>query len=58
MKRTETLQMLKERRDGALKALVDSIPYIKFMNVSFDRRGDELTAVMAFWPHHKIGLKR
>ena len=50
MKRTETLQMLKERRDGALKALVESIPYIKFMNVSFDRRGDELTAVMAFDP--------
>lgn len=50
MKRTENLQMLKERRDGALKALVESIPYIKFMNVSFDRRGDELTAVMAFDP--------
>jgi len=50
VKRTETLQMLKKRRDGALKALVDSIPYIKFMNVSFDRRGDELTAVMAFDP--------
>jgi len=50
VKRTENLQMLKERRDGALKALVESIPYIKFMNVSFDRRGDELTAVMAFDP--------
>ncbi len=50
MKRPEPLQVVKERRDGALKALVDSVPYIQFMGVSFDRRGDELTAVMAFDP--------
>ncbi len=50
MKRPEPLQAVKERRDGALKVLVDSVPYIEFMNVSFDRRGDELTAVMAFDP--------
>ncbi|MEJ6707829.1 MAG: PaaI family thioesterase [Amylibacter sp.] len=50
MKRSDPLQVVKERRDGALKALVDSVPYISFMGVSFDRRGDELTAVMAFDP--------
>lgn len=50
MKRPEPLQVVKERRDGALKALVDSVPYIDFMGVSFDRRGDELTSVMAFDP--------
>ena len=50
MKRPEPLHQVKERRDGALKALVESVPYIDFMGVSFDRRGDELTAVMAFDP--------
>lgn len=50
MKQPEPLQIIKERRDGALKALVDSVPYIDFMGVSFDRRGDELTAVMQFDP--------
>lgn len=50
MKRPEPLQVVKERRDGALKLLVESVPYIEFMGVTFDRRGDELTAVMAFDP--------
>ncbi len=40
--------MVKERRDGALSALVDGIPYVRFLNVQFDRRGDELTAVLPF----------
>jgi acyl-coenzyme A thioesterase PaaI-like protein len=48
MKRPEPLLALKERRDGALKVLVESVPYIQFMGVCFDRRGDELTAVMAY----------
>lgn len=46
--RKETPQQIKERRDTALNALVDRVPYIKFMGISFDRRGDELTAVMQF----------
>lgn len=50
MKRPEPLQVVKERRDGALKVLVESVPYIAFMGVSFDRRGDELTAVMSYDP--------
>nr|WP_325253896.1 PaaI family thioesterase [Amylibacter sp.] len=48
MSKTEALQVIKKRRDGALAALVDSVPYIKFLGISFDRRGDELTALMQF----------
>lgn len=44
----EPLQQIKERRDGALEALVSRVPYIQFMGISFDRRGDELTGVMHF----------
>ena len=46
--RKESLQQIKQRRDDALTALVDRVPYIKFMGISFERRGDELTAVMQF----------
>jgi len=45
---TETVQIVKQRRDTLLKSLVDHIPYIKFMGISFDRRGDELIAVLPF----------
>jgi acyl-coenzyme A thioesterase PaaI-like protein len=48
MKRPEPVQVVKERRDGALAALVDRVPYIGFLGVHFDRRGDELTAVLPF----------
>ncbi|MFT7254799.1 MAG: acyl-coenzyme A thioesterase PaaI-like protein [Paracoccaceae bacterium] len=48
--RPEPVQVVKQRRDAALKALVDGVPYIKFLNIEFDRRGDELTAVMRFDP--------
>jgi acyl-coenzyme A thioesterase PaaI-like protein len=44
----EPLQVIKERRDGALLRLVQAVPYIKFMGISFERRGDELTATMAY----------
>ena len=46
--RPEPVQVIKQRRDAALNALVDSIPYIRFLGVTFERRGDELTAVMPF----------
>lgn len=46
--RPEPVQVVKERRDSALKALVDHIPYIQFMGIKFDRRGDELTAILPF----------
>lgn len=40
--------MVKERRDAALAALVQRVPFIKFMGITFDRRGDELTSIMHF----------
>ena len=43
-----SIQIVKKQRDAALEALVESIPYIQFLGVRFDRRGDELTAVMPF----------
>lgn len=44
----EPVQVIKERRDGALTALTGSIPYAGFLGISFDRRGDELTAILPF----------
>lgn len=42
------MQVVKQRRDAALRALVEAVPYIRFMGITFDRRGDELTAQMNF----------
>ena len=44
----EPVQVVKERRDGALRAMLAGIPYVRFMGVQFDRRGDELTGVLPF----------
>lgn len=44
----EPVQVIKERRDGALRALVGGIPYLNFLGITFDRRGDELTAILPF----------
>lgn len=44
----EPVQVVKERRDNALNALVGGIPYVSFLGIQFDRRGDELTAVLPF----------
>ena len=49
MKRPEPVHVIKQRREGLLRALVDAVPYIGFLGIQFDRRGDELTAVM---PYH------
>ena len=46
--RPEPIQQVKQRRDAALHALVSSVPYIKFMGITFDRRGNELTAQLNF----------
>jgi acyl-coenzyme A thioesterase PaaI-like protein len=46
--RPEPVQVVKQRRDAALKALVDGVPYIGFLGVQFERLGDELTAIMPF----------
>ncbi|MFC7703265.1 PaaI family thioesterase [Plastorhodobacter daqingensis] len=44
----EPVQVIKERRDAALGALVHGVPYIQFLGIQFDRRGDELTAILPF----------
>jgi len=46
--RPEPIQQVKKRRDDALTALVQSVPYIQFLGVTFDRRGDELTAQLNY----------
>ncbi|MCF6273921.1 MAG: PaaI family thioesterase [Rhodobacteraceae bacterium] len=48
MKRPEPVQVIKQRRDAALMQLADSIPYIRFLGVGFERRGDELTATLPY----------
>lgn len=47
-KRPEPVQVVKQRRDAALKALVSGVPYIQFLGIQFERRGDELTGIMPF----------
>jgi uncharacterized protein (TIGR00369 family) len=46
--RPEPVQVIKKRRDAALRALVAGVPYIGFLGITFDRRGDELTAILPF----------
>lgn len=48
MRPPEPVQVVKQRREALLRALVDGVPYIGFLGVRFDRRGDELTAVLPF----------
>lgn len=47
-KRPEPVQIVKQRRDAALGALVHGVPYVNFLGIEFDRRGDELTAVLPY----------
>lgn len=44
----EPIQVVKQRRDAALSALVHGVPYIDYLGINFDRRGDELTGVLSF----------
>ena len=44
----EPVELIKQRRDRTLKALVGGVPFIRFLGIDFDRRGDELTAVLNF----------
>jgi acyl-coenzyme A thioesterase PaaI-like protein len=48
MRKPEPVQVIKTRRDAALRGLVESVPYIQYLGVEFDRRGDELTAVLPY----------
>jgi acyl-coenzyme A thioesterase PaaI-like protein len=46
--RPEPVKVVQQRRDDALRALTEGVPYIRFLGIHFDRRGDELTAVLPF----------
>lgn len=46
--RPEPVQVVKQRRDAALRALVEGVPYAMFLGIHFERRGDELTAVLPY----------
>jgi acyl-coenzyme A thioesterase PaaI-like protein len=48
MKRPEPVHIIKQRREALLRSLVDAVPYIAFLGIQFDRRGDELTAVLPY----------
>jgi acyl-coenzyme A thioesterase PaaI-like protein len=48
MKRPEPVAVVKQRREALLRSLVDGMPYIGFMGIRFDRRGDELTATLPY----------
>lgn len=49
------MQLLKEAaaegRKVDLQALVDAIPYCRFLGIRVDRKGTELTTILAFAPH-------
>ena len=47
-RRPEPVQVIKQRRDTTLRALVDGVPYIRFLGIQFERRGDELTGILPF----------
>lgn len=47
----EPVQVVKQRRDAALTSLVQGVPYIRFLGIEFDRRGDELTGILPFAEH-------
>ena len=48
VRKPEPIQLVKQRRDAALKALVGGVPYINFLGIEFDRRGDEITSNLPF----------
>ena len=47
-RKPEPVQVIKQRRDSALRALSGAVPYIRFLGIEFERRGDELTGIMPF----------
>jgi len=48
VKRPEPVAVIKQRREGVLRSLVEGVPYIRFLGIQFDRRGDELTAILPY----------
>ena len=51
MKKPEPVQVIKQRRDAALAALAAEVPYIRFLGVEIERRGDELTTILPYSEH-------
>ncbi len=47
-KRPEPVQVVKQRRDAVLQSLVSGVPYIQFMGIQIERRGDELTGILPY----------
>jgi acyl-coenzyme A thioesterase PaaI-like protein len=47
-RRPEPVQVIKQRRDATLQKLVAGVPYIQFLGIKIDRRGDELTAILPY----------
>lgn len=48
MKRPEPVAEVKARRDAALARLVGDVPYIQHLGIVFERKGDELTAILPY----------
>jgi len=48
MTRPEPVHLIKQRRDTALAKLVSGVPYIAWLGIEFERKGDELTATLPF----------
>ena len=46
--RPEPVQVIKERRESALAALVGEVPYVRHLGIVFERKGDELTSVLPY----------
>ncbi len=46
----EPVEVVKSRRDAALALITGGVPYIGFLGMHFDRRGDEVTALLPFQP--------
>jgi acyl-coenzyme A thioesterase PaaI-like protein len=47
-KQPEPVQVIKSRRDAALRTLSEAVPFIQYLGIQFDRRGDELTAILPY----------
>ena len=48
MKQPELIIQEKRRRDLVLNVIVNQVPYIEFLGVTFDKHGEDLTASMRF----------
>lgn len=46
--RNEPVAAVKARRDAALTRLIEGIPFVRFLDVRFERMGDELTARLVY----------